>query len=165
MEDIGGIIFYIIAAIIGIIGLMNKKKKNQASAKKVVIPSQTGDEDLIFENIDEEEPVGNVFAMSGINYNEASADSDKTGARLVMDASYEGNYREPMADDFAGEGVSAIEHKDADSEELNEEESENKTDPYHNLIEEQSVAAEIAADFDLPKAIVYSEILKRKDYF
>ena len=156
MEDIGGIIFYIIAAIIGIIGIINKKKKNQVSAKRVVIPSQTGDEDVIFENL---ERVGPVV------YDETSAESDETEDRLVMDASYEGNYSEPMAADFAGEGISSLKDNSADDEEHKEKEVEDKVDSYHGLVKEQSVAAQIAADFDLPKAIVYSEILKRKDHF
>lgn len=154
MEDIGGIIFYILAAIIGIIGVVNRKKKNTTSAKRVIIPSQTGEEEAFYEIPDTVNQVDSVIEIDDNRDGRIFVEPVEKSSDLVMDASYEGNYSEPMADDFAGEGVSS----------LKEEEADNKTNAYRQLTKEQSVAAQIADDFDLPKAIVYSEILKRKDY-
>jgi len=75
---------------------------------------------------------------------------------LRMAAEYEGNYSEPMAKEFAAEGESDIDMAITASDLSSEMKK--------MLQEESSWANQLAEDFDLPRAIVYSEILKRKDF-
>lgn len=172
MEDLGDILFYVIIAIIGIIGAIVNKKKQKAE-KTVNIPSSSdsyeetynyGERDKViaegrrsegantrYETIDEE-ILQSVEAPSSYNIS-----SDKTDDQdLIMGAEYEGDYTEPLADDFAREGIFATD--------LSISQSELGTDSEILLKEEGSWAGDLIEDFDLPKAIVYSEILNRKDF-
>ncbi len=162
MEDLGDILFYVLAAAIAIIGAIINKKKKKAER---TVP-QPGMPDV------EEETSyqGTERIKASTQYEMIDEDSLQTGASAYegtmmkpsveqtfkMGAEYEGEYSEPMADDFALEGSSAID--------LNILQDERGTEGKISLPEENSRARKLIDDFDLSKAIVYSEILRRKDF-
>ncbi len=155
MEDFGDILFYIIAAVIGLATTLGRKKKKPAgasvpsesgtidnSADRMVFDEETGEMEYQVEDeyyIGEEslsEP-GNIIADSGESI-------------FSFDPDLEGNYKEPMAEQFDNEGESQLVTEEGKSgmEEVN------RNDKNEDVI----------SDFDLRKAVIYSEILKRNDY-
>ncbi|HCC71109.1 MAG TPA: hypothetical protein DEQ09_08175 [Bacteroidales bacterium] len=171
MEDFGDILFYLIAAIIGIGGLIanKKKKKAESSIPKSGIPRQ---EDEIFlpgqkENTSyaeietarartEYEMIDmDSFKTEGVGYEHDTVKPPQEEA-IKMRAELEGSYSEPLANDFASEGKSVTDITVLDSELWNEDKDQQE--------EKISWARNLIRDFDLPKAIVYSEILQRKDF-
>lgn len=163
MEDFGNIIFYVIAAIIGIAGTLRKKRrKNAASEGGMFGTNRENTKAERFPYIrqspvsgddhSEEDPWSEIAATEA---NTASESVIKDNP-LIMNASLEGNYVEPLAAEFADEGASVYSAFGADYDFGTQEIPE--------IIEEDSLASELARDFDLPKAIIYSEILKRKDF-
>ena len=172
MEDLGDILFYVIAAIIGIIGaIANKKKQKAERAVKKQASTDNPEENYAYARREDAgaettRPEGTYTRYETIDEEilktvEATATYDKMpdetdDQRLIMGAEYEGDYTEPMADEFEREGISATD--------LSISQSELGTESEINLREESSWAGELVEDFELPKAIVYSEILNRKDF-
>jgi len=171
MEDIGDILFYLIAAIIGIAGaIANKRKKDAEKKASQSVPGGQGEE-TTFPDLEEEfdipeaepEVAGTRYEMideeslatRNAGFGDLSFETSEEQA-LKMAAEYEGNYSEPMADDFASEGKSVLKTSITDNELGIASEIP--------MSEKSSRARVLIRDFDLPKAIVYSEILARKDF-
>jgi len=163
MEDLGDILFYIIAAIIAIVGaIANKKRKTaQKTMPQSGIPNQR-EEEITFPDIEEMKPSSQYemidpellkTADSGFEGTTLQSDENQS---MEMDAEYEGSYSEPLAEKFAAEGISITDVFITDSE-LGKESEKLPQD-------QNSWAKNLVDKFDLPKAIVYTEILNRKDF-
>ena len=159
MEDIGGIIFYIIAAVIGIITSVGSKKKKaaKAAAEKARIdkevygdPFETREDPMVaeetpvnFETIFEED----IFDNYKTDYEPVEEESPK-----IFNPVMEGQYENPLAAEHKNEGIGVTE-----ADPFNESERE--------IVENEIGRDEkILEEFDLKKAVIYSEILKRKYY-
>lgn len=171
MEDFGDILFYVIAAVIAIIGAIANKRKKQAEREmtQAGLPDQEeetdysrGEEEISYpeaeargattqyEMIDEDS-----LETKGTGFKDTAFKSSEEQA-LKMGAEYEGRYSEPMAEEAASEGVSVTDASISRTELGKESEL--------LLEEENSWARELIGEFDLPRAIIYSEILNRKDF-
>lgn len=161
MEDFGDILFYLVVAIIAIAGAIINKKKSKEQAYPIPDHGEEEDDNIDYEPETREramryEMIDEDSLRSDIPEFEDAAIQSSVDEGFKMDAEYEGKYAEPMASDFAWEGQSVTE--------VAVEQTELGTEGAHSMHEEDSWAAELAEEFDLPKAIVYSEILKRKDF-
>jgi hypothetical protein len=171
MEDLGDILFYVLAAAIGIIGaIANKKKKDAAkNFPKQNIPDM--DDDGYNYDMDEEASVpsperrqastqyemidGRSPEPAAMSYEEKILKS--AGEQTFeMAPEYEGEYSEPMADKYSMEGE-AVTDLSISKTELGEQSVISNR-------EERSRARRLIEDFDLPSAIIYSEIINRKDF-
>ena len=161
MDDIGGILFYIIAAVIGIVTTVNKKKKKAA---KPSVYSETIDKEVFSDSIEEEEttvyqpiPVGefeNDF-WSEIKGDEPPIEDFKHKVNeYSFDKNMEGNYKEPMAEQFSSEGQASVSGQ-FDQDDIAEEQITK---------DDLTQVDQTLKDFDITKAIIYSEILNRKYY-
>jgi len=162
MEDLGDILFWVLAAAVGIIGaLVNKKKKKmQTMMPQSGMPDE--EEQTIYQDTgarrtsaQQEMFDEDILQKTDSAYEGAMMGSSEEQA-FKMGAEYEGEYSEPMADDFAMEGTSATD--------LGIQDTELGTGSGVTPQEKNSRARRLIEDFDLPKAIVYSEILNRKDF-
>lgn len=142
MEDIGDILFYIIAAVIGLITTLGRKKKKPAGIPLPAENDEAGD----IEYQDEDE-----FLIE--------EDALPAGERVIsyepaydynFDPENEGNFIEPIAEKLESVKKSQI----SEQEEILKEE-------ISDSIKEEE---DIILDFDLRQAVIYSEILKRNDY-
>ena len=171
MEDFGDILFYIIAAVIAIAALIANKKKKTAQRpvpqygmpdqeREIVIPGR--EEEINFPGT-EERGAATQYEMidqdslqtvdSGFEDTRIQPSEDQV---LRMGAEYEGSYSEPLAEEFAMEGISVID------ESITQFEMGTKSELSPG--KQNSWARNLVGDFDLAKAIVYSEIMRRKDF-
>ncbi|MDZ7738311.1 MAG: hypothetical protein U5K32_04395 [Bacteroidales bacterium] len=174
MEDYGDIIFYLIVAAVGIIGAVFNNKKKRAGFP----PPQPVD-------IDEQQEV--EYDHNG-ERQEMSYPADEMPEATTQYQTIDEQSMETRASDIANEAHKAseaealkrmMEYKDSYSQteseifkaegwaiENDEPITDIEQDPDIIALEEQegSWASQLADEFDLPKAIVYSEILKRKDF-
>ncbi|MEE4117166.1 MAG: hypothetical protein V2I37_13415 [Marinilabiliaceae bacterium] len=154
MDDIGGIIFYIIAAVIGIIATVGNKKK--AAGKQ----AKTRTIEEVYDELFKTEQSGGQVVTDG-DFEEGFEDMDmmpesrpeavRANQKLEFDINKEGEYWEPMARQVSDEGLSVSASMNSDYVEEGE-------------IKENEIGSEqkILSEFDLKKAVIYSEILKRK---
>jgi len=200
-DNIGSIILYIILAILGIVGSLNKSKKNvpgkakpqktgsifdMGDTKKTVPPPVYKRESpsqpmskpqpetvrplFTFDAEEEgeyEEPYAGAFTDEGNrqdtlaeSYNNEGSMRDTLAERFEK----EGKMDDKLANAFAGEGVSSL--ASARIKITNESvisESEISNAAAYNY-DEDSLAENMRDDLDLKKAVIYSEILNRKEY-
>lgn len=171
MEDIGDILFYVVAAAIGIIGaIANKKKKNaERNLPQQQVPdmddegySYDMDEETAAPTPGQRQPLTQYETIEGRLADPlATAYEEKViksagEETFEMAPEYEGEYSEPMADDYAMEGESVTD--------ISISKTELGEDGVFSLREESSRARRLIEDFDLPSAIIYSEIINRKDF-
>jgi hypothetical protein len=169
MEDFGDIIFYLIAAAVGIIGAIGRRKVKKGQQKTTIQKMETVvEKDLPVvehefdrhaeEIIIEEENVG-------VEEPAASAELDDK-EKHVLTPSSDGAYDIPLVSDYAWEGVSAFEDMvvGADLVDANVTASESDIITETDTSDEGSYASELADEFDLRDAIIYSEIINRKGY-
>ena len=165
MDDIGGIIFYIIAAIIGIITTVGKnKKKREAAGKPPPVISETIDKEVFGEDFDRpvrrevfspETILEEIFSEKPEPVVPGYSFEPQEPVKQVFDPVMEGDYQEPMAGEFINEGESVTEM-------MAETDIEEVTDEIAAFALDQQVETE--EEFDLRKAVIYSEILNRKYY-
>lgn len=173
MEDIGDLLFYILAGLFAIIGAISRSKKG----RKVVFPGNTTGND----------PFPNIPGMGGsrpdmnIPADEESYEWDDTvspeydgsvdmnmvgdGAGTYLSKStIEDNYIEPMASLIPEEGISSAMEVDPESLKwvIQDEISLINMDEESG---EESIVNTLAEGFNLPEAIVWSEIINRKEFF
>jgi hypothetical protein len=142
MEDIGDILFYIIAAVIGLVTTLGRKKKPAGApapaeykeAGDIDYPDEEQEYDIDDEPFTEQERV--------ISY--------EPTYQYSFDPENEGDFIEPIADKLESVKKSQISEK----EDIAEKEVSDKIGEEEDLL----------SDFDLRKAVIYSEILKRNDY-
>ena len=162
MEDFGDILFYLVVAIIAIVGAVANKRKNKTGQALPHPDHMEQEDDTIFAEPEEMEATTRYEMIDEGSFQPqitgpAGAASQSPGDRdFKMGKEAEGNYYEPMAKDFEWEGQSVTDTSIT--------KSEVGTDGVLSSPEQDSWANELADEFDLPKAIVYSEILKRKDF-
>ena len=167
MEDIGGIIFYIIAAVIGIATQVGKKKRKAAKAasNKIVFDKDVESEmilekeESVFQPIREEMLGDDYWAEEVKDDFVVSEDADPVKF-LDFNNKKEGNYAQPLAEKFSKEGFSSI----TPVTEAPYVVSEYSYDQIEIKDDEIGNQRRIISEFSLEKAIIYSEILKRKYY-
>jgi len=167
----GNIIFYIILGIIAIVSSIKGKKKQQPGIPGGSKPSEAGRSyfpDELFEDDDESAPEKGYWDEPHRGEPVIAASGRKDPA---FSQATEGSYKEPMASMFANEGVSALDHKATakrfeellkepsinDSFDWNEPEKENEDDTRFDI-------DLITEEFDARKAVIFSEIINRKEY-
>ncbi len=163
MEDFGDIVFYLIAAIIAIFGaIINKKKKSaQRPVPQSGIPDKS-EEEFTFPDIEEEKPATQYEMIDPESLQTKNSELEGVTLQSSEDQAiergteYEGRYSEPLAEEFTAEGISVTDISITDSE--------LGTASEISLHDQNSWAKNLIDEFDLPKAIVYSEILNRKDF-
>lgn len=142
MEDIGDILFYIIAAVIGLVTTLGRKKKKPAGTPLPAKDEETGDIEYLDEEQEydiDEEPFTDQERV--ISY--------EPTYQYSFDHGNEGDFIEPIA-----EKLESLEKSQISEEEILKEEI------VDNIEEEE----DIISYFDLRQAVIYSEILKRNDY-
>lgn len=153
MEDIGDILFYIIAAAIGLITTIGKKKRKDAAKSRISAPKAVDDQQYSTDELIEipesdyqvkEEDFWANDEITGPIEEEVFVHKEV----LSSYAEREGSYTEPMAEQFADEGKSQLDIEEAEDEPIGE-------------IDKDS---DLISDFDFEKAVIYSEILARKYY-
>ena len=193
MEDIGDLIFYIMAALFVLIGLFNKKKKTTAAPQPMSVDTVGHENDVSVKQAAENARAKSreiIASDEDFSWDEEAGDSGRdsdrdwisdkktgqerkpgkdhitdTGGSGVKEPVYsDGEWVEPMAAMFSHEGVSSFfkeEEKhiyDLDSDGIDDQAQIGKRDT-----REESEASSIASRFNLAEAIVFSEILKRRD--
>ncbi|MDX9928371.1 MAG: hypothetical protein RBS37_00785 [Bacteroidales bacterium] len=171
MEDergFGNILFYIIAAIIAIISSVRSKKKQQATLPGDGYPGDTADTDFPEEIFGEEQTdtlPGTFLPGEGAPPSDYSYETFPESKGVD-----EGSYEEPLAAQFAREGVSAL---DAVETARRYEELIRSASTFDSIMdadaeEEQNagfyVLDNLQEEFEPIKAVIYSEILNRKEY-
>jgi hypothetical protein len=165
MDNIGDILFFVLAALFAIVGAVNRKKKTSAKA-----PAPKN----VFDDIEEiltgreaqqrvEYTPVPVMDETFMDYEDEDETIDVEPEVFVMSAEKEGDYKEPMAERFEGEGITTLEvnsfiHDDLSADEI-------AGDHFDDDDTETSISKTAAERFDITDAIVFSEILKRKDSF
>lgn len=159
-KGIGNIIFYVIAAIIAVVSSF-KKKKNLPEGGGGLPPGEerpVGFPDDMFE--DEEEPA----------YREEYRDEPvRPPVNVPVYSAGEGTYEEPLAPKFSGEGISALDHIETERrfEELLRESATIYDTKEAELYDYETVDdGEFTLDeeFDARKAVIWSEIIARREY-
>lgn len=197
MEDIGDLVFYIMAAIFILIGIFNNRKKKSTAPRSQPVDTEDYGDDLTVKEVAEKarSRAMDTISSEGSSWNEEDGAHDKDSGRAwlpdvkprpegmvvkptdkdyssetrkagVKEPSYsDGEWVEPMAAMFSKEGVSAFLQKeehiyDLDIEEISDPDAIKKME-----VREQSRANAIGSRFNLEEAIIFSEILKRRDNF
>lgn len=165
MEDFGDILFFLVAILFAIVGAISKKKKGVP----VLFPETSDEDDEVLEMpekkvvVRESAPdiiVEQDFSWDDFNYED---DVERNPEKFFESDSPEITSPEPMAARFAREGISSMPGNIA-SEVITDQDDEITIEKLVDLVEEDSKAAIIAADFNLAEAIIYSEIINRKDF-
>ncbi|HKL66322.1 MAG TPA: hypothetical protein VJ877_00410 [Bacteroidales bacterium] len=166
MEDIGDILFYVIAAVIGIAGAISNKKKKKAEQERAAQAEEEmpeiEEEDSFYSDEmargaeTQYEMIGEDDLQTSGSGLDDTIDETPGWEAVQKKPGKESLQEEPMADEFEHDGASVTDFS-ITSTELG-------TDSEIPLEEDRSWASSLADEFDLPKAIVYSEILKRKDF-
>lgn len=167
MEDIGGIIFYIIAAVIGIASQIGKKKRKAAKAASASAVFDTEvepeiireKEESIFQTIPEE-MLGNDYWTEEVKDDLGTIKDIEPEKTLKFNHKMEGSYSQPVAEKFSKEGISGISHV-AEAPYVMSKHSYNLDEIKEGEIGNRR---RIISEFNLRKAIIYSEILNRKYY-
>jgi hypothetical protein len=171
-RGIGNIIFYIILAIIAIVSSIKGKKKQQPGVPGGAEPSQAGRSYFPDEIFDDEE---DSPATERGYWEETGREEPVIAASGRKDPAFsqsaEGSYQEPMAAMFANEGISALDHKATtrrfeellketpidDDFDWNKSEKGNDDEAGFNI-------DSLSEEFDARQAIIFSEIINRKEY-
>lgn len=171
-RGLGNIIFYIIAAIIAIISSIKGKKKPVPGSPEGG-PARGGGgsgfpDDMFDEDEDEAFPFPPEYDQR--RYQPGPVVAESRPAAATMSSGTEGAYEEPMAAAFSGEGVSALNYIET-ARRFEELLKETSTAGFNWSIEneEDAVTDEIhldtiTSDFDGRQAVIYSEILARREY-
>jgi len=169
-KGIGNIIFYIVAAIIAVISSIKSRKKvppgtppgyPQTSGKPGGFP------DDMFDDVEEETY---SYEEEPAPYMTAPVQTVPTVAP-VFTAEAEGGYSEPMAEKYAGEGVSSLDHVETARrfEELVRQTETavydlKEADLYDYDSQETDEVDSDYEEFDARKAVVWATIIERKEY-
>jgi len=174
MEDIGDLLFYILAGLFAIIGAISRSKKGKAKMfpQEVTtgLPSSgiPGDrssqgEEYIPE-LDEESYDWDDTVVSDYSDPVTVVKGMESRETFLSAPSIEGSYMDSMISSVPDEGISSLEISGIESDFANsQDEISSGIMPGEDA--EVSLAGEIAKRFSLPEAIVWSEILNRKDHF
>ncbi len=174
MEDYGDIIFYLIVAAVGILGAVfnNKKKRPGFPQPQPVDMDEQQDEDYDYSSEEQQMAYpGEEKPEAATQYRTIDEQSMKTRASDIADDAhkaseaealkrmmdYKDSYSQPESEIFKAEGW-AIENDEPITD------IEQDPDIIAEDEKEGSWASKLAEEFDLPKAIVYSEIMNRKDF-
>ncbi|MBE0674941.1 MAG: hypothetical protein IH591_09800 [Bacteroidales bacterium] len=169
-RGLGNVIFYIIAAIIAIISSIKGKKKPGQGIPGGPIPGEPargGFPDDMFDEETDEFPLPEEY--EGQPYKPEPVMQKQRQSVASMTPEMEGAYHEPMANSFSGEGVSALTFIETEKrfEELLKETATFDYDWDKTDVQEQTEDADmdvLSDEFDGRKAVIYSEILTRREY-
>jgi hypothetical protein len=169
-KGFGNIIFYIIAGIIAIISSIKSKKKPGQGMPGGPMPGQSppgGFPDDMFDEEPDEFPLPGEYDTPP--YQSEPVLQRQQPSVVAMTPEMEGAYGEPMSTSVTGEGVSALDFIETEKrfEELLKE-----TSTFHYDWEKSNQQVEVDEsdmdalfdEFDGRKAVIYSEILARRQY-
>jgi len=171
MEDIGDLLFYIIAGLFAIVGAISRSKKGKAvmfprdvsgNEPTTVMPERGNRPGSYFPEIVEESIDWDETATAEYADNEPVPMTKRES--FIPDPSKEGSYIEPMTSFVPDEGISSLEIRENEFIHLGIPD-EITTGTLPAATEESSIASDLAASFNLPEAIIWSEIINRKEYF
>jgi hypothetical protein len=170
MEDVVGIIIYLLLAVIGILASVYRQKNRRKAAKPPPIPAASVDTEVTDSHETEFDPFAGFFE-----------EKPAVPQQEYMTAEEESEVQEPIAEEKAdsknldeGEAVFEETKETLISDDVQYEspdifaeveygdESPNFLED-EDLTKEHSKPPEERAEFDLKKAIIYSEILKRRE--
>lgn len=159
MENIGDYIYLVVIVVVGLISALKKKK-----AVKVVQPEAESDESDIFD-LEEVEANSRKYTIEAENDFWKDVIDVETGIEEIepvyFNSESEGTYKEPLAAEFSQEGISALNiEKSAENKDITE-----SKDDFLEHLDEESIGRSISRDFNLKEAIVFSEILNRREDF
>jgi hypothetical protein len=159
MENIGDYIYLVVIVVVGLISALRKKK-----AVKVVQPEAESDEDDIFdiEEVEDRSRKYTIEAEDDFWKDVIDVETDIEKVKPVyFNSESEGTFGEPLAAEFSNEGVSALNIENgAESGDITESRGN-----FAEQLDEESLGGRISRDFNLKEAIVFSEILNRREDF
>jgi hypothetical protein len=186
MEDIGDLIFYILAALFALFGAFNKKKKKAVAPRSLPDEIIDQDKEMDVKEVAERarERTREIIVSEDFSWDDETGVPDRSevrewvvGENSVKDivsrnarekevAYSDGEWVEPMAEMFSQEGISSLfEEEEKHIYDLDSDGIRDMTASDNRENREQSRASAIAGRFDLAEAIVFSEILKRRESF
>ncbi len=169
-KGIGNIIFYIVAAIIAVISSIKNKKKVPAGPPPGYPQPQNKPGGFPDDMFDEPEEVPYGYEEVPEPYI-TKPEPKRPAVTPVYTSEFEGNYAEPMAEKYSGEGVSALDHVET-ARRFEELVRQTETAVYdikeadlydYDSVESDEVGEELA-EFDARQAIVWATIIERKEY-
>lgn len=170
MEDIVGIIIYLLLAVIGILAGVYRQKNRQKAAKPPPVPTAPVDTEVAESYETEYDPFAGFFeekpAVQEQEYMTAEEESEVQ--ELIAEEKADSKNHDEGEAVFEETKVTLIsddvqyESPDVFAEAEYSEESPNLLEE-GDLTKVQSKPAEEKEEFDLKKAIIYSEILKRRE--
>ena len=169
MEDTGSLIFYIIVGLIAIVSALVRKKKPEEGTASPGSPKGKTLEDVWKEIESEAFGTGEPADLAGETSMATSRDDIEPSVNeIVMRPEMEGAYSEPLATSFASEGqidgIASGQMAVTESAISDHSVAEADLTRSYEINENKSEAYELAGEFDIRKAIIFSEILKRKEY-
>lgn len=168
MEDIGDLLFYLLAGLFAVAGLLGKKKKKpvinipgeDTSMEQGEIIVDPAERARRYEEILNDE----IFGVPEMPPPEV--DEPAVPVEFLESAKMEGTYEEEMASLFLGEGISSLDYDNMEAIGKDEDEDEEiGGDNFIEMEDDVSTVKRIADSFNLPEAIIFSEILNRKERF
>lgn len=186
MEDIGDLVFYILAALFALFGAFGKKRKRTVAPRSMPDESIDQEEEMNVKEVAERarERTREIIVSDDFSWDDETGVPDYDagrerviGSETVKDiisetgsqkrvAYSDGEWEEPMAKMFRNEGISSLfEEEEKHIYDLDSDGIRDMTASENREISEQSKASAIAGRFNLAEAIVFSEILKRKESF
>ncbi|UCH13665.1 MAG: hypothetical protein JSV22_11220 [Bacteroidales bacterium] len=169
MEDLTGLIIYVILAIIGVLASIYRNKNK----KKPVITPPIDSETVEAEPAETPESTFDPFAglfEEQVEEEDMAVEIEETatGQDIEKEESYKNEYQEGAA---VSAETNEILISDNESGIISDEISDNEysnsiteTEKYESVIGEEEEYTEKKEEFDLRKAVIYSEILKRREY-
>lgn len=186
MEDIGDLVFYILAAMFALFGAFGKKKKRTVAPRSMTDEIVDDEKEMDVKEVAERarERAREIIVSEDFSWDDEADFPDHNtvrerviGTESVKDvisetgsqkrvAYSDGEWEEPMAAMFRNEGISSLfEEEEKHIYDLDSDGVRDMTASDNRESREQSKASAIAGRFNLAEAIVFSEILKRKENF
>lgn len=151
MENIGDLLFYLLAGLFAIVGVISRSKKG----KSVLFP-QGGTGNTPSYPIPGTDISGPERTDPGENEMESILSDDTLMEEVWV---------EPMEASDPDVEISQMEIKAQEFVHEDTSDGDIADDPLTGREDNESIASTLAASFNLPEAIVWSEILNRKDNF
>lgn len=164
MENLSDYLYLILVLGLGLLGALRKKKENKTVTQQLPdIEEYQGENDIEGNQFEERDTI----EAEDDFWREILVDESKGIEKkpTYFNADNEGTYEEAMATDYSHEGVSALTIESDSMGEIINPKGKDSGNEFLDIPEEESIAGRIAKDFNLNEAIVYSEILNRKENF
>lgn len=164
MENISDYLYLVVVLVLGLFGALRKKRAN--SSGDINIPETTGSEAVDTSEYTQQEE-GVEIDTDDQFWMETVVDEERIIEAVPSNfiGTDEDRYADALAADFMNEGVSAFTPENSPDKDFYKPDSDEISGESSEIVEEESIAAGIMRDFNLDEAIVYSEIINRKEHF